>query len=66
MQNILHDCITKFFFQNSNLDWEIFYVVPCIVTKDSRLWVFQYKLLNKMGQNGAGHSDSRISNQIYL
>ena len=35
------------FFQNSNLDWEVNYVLPCIVTKVSRLREFQYKLLNK-------------------
>ena len=34
----------NFFFQNSNLDWKTIYVLPRIVTKDSRLRVFQYKL----------------------
>ena len=37
-------------FQNSNLDWKIIYVLPSIVTKDSRLRVFQYKLLNNVLQ----------------
>ena len=38
----------KFFFQNSNLDWKTIYMLPRIVTKDSRLQVFQYKLLNNV------------------
>ena len=33
-------------FRNSNLDWKTIYVLPRIATKDSRLGVFQYKLLN--------------------
>ena len=36
----------KNIFQNSNLDWKTIYTLPRIVTKDSRLRVFQYKLLN--------------------
>ena len=35
-------------FQNSDLDWKTIYMLPCIVTKDSRLRVFQYKLLNNV------------------
>ena len=35
-------------FQNSNLDWKTIYMLPRIVTKDSRLQVFQYKLLNNV------------------
>ena len=35
-------------FQNSNLVWKTFYMLPRIVTKDSRLRVFQYKLLNNV------------------
>ena len=35
-------------FQNSNLDWKAIYMLPRIVTKDSRLRVFQYKLLNNV------------------
>ena len=35
-------------FQNSNLDWKTIYMLPLIVTKDSRLPVFQYELLNKV------------------
>ena len=35
-------------FQNSNLDWKTIYVLPRIVTKDSRLPIFQYKLLNNV------------------
>ena len=31
-----------------NLDWKTTYVLPCIVTKYSRLWVFQYKLLSNV------------------
>ena len=31
----------KIFFQNSNLDWKTIYMLPRIVTKDSRLQVFQ-------------------------
>ena len=38
----------KFFFQNSNLDWKTIYMLPRIVTKDSKLQIFQYKLLNKV------------------
>ena len=38
----------KIFFQNSNLDWKTIYMLPRIVTKDSRLQVFQYKLLNNV------------------
>ena len=38
----------KNFFQNSNLDWKTIYTLPHIVTKDSRLQVFQYKLLNNV------------------
>ena len=33
-------------FQNSNLDWKAIYMLPRIVIKDSRLRLFQYKLLN--------------------
>ena len=33
-------------FRNSNLDWKTVYVLTRIATKDSRLWVFQYRLLN--------------------
>ena len=39
---------SKNVFQNSNLDWKAFYMLPCVVTKDSRLRVFQYKLLNNV------------------
>ena len=35
-------------FQNSNLDCKTIYMPPRIVTKDSRLWVFQHKLLNNV------------------
>ena len=38
----------KNIFQNSNLDWKTIYMLPRIVTKDSRLQVFQYKLLNNV------------------
>ena len=38
----------KNIFENSNLDWKTIYMLPCIVTKDSRLRVFQYKLLNNV------------------
>ena len=38
----------KNFFQNTNLDWKTIYMLPRIVTKDSRLQVFQYKLLNNV------------------
>ena len=38
----------KIIFQNSNLDWKNIYMLPRIVTKDSRLQVFQYKLLNNV------------------
>ena len=34
----------KNIFQNSNLDWKTVYMLPRIVTKDSRLVVFQYKI----------------------
>ena len=33
-------------FQNSNLDWKSIYMLTRLVTIDSRLRVFQYKLLN--------------------
>ena len=33
-------------FQNSNLDWKTICILPRIVTKDSRIRVFQHKLLN--------------------
>ena len=36
----------KNIFQNSNLDWKNIFMLPRIVTKDTRLQVFQYKLLN--------------------
>ena len=32
-------------FQNSNVDWKTIYMLSRIVTNDSRLRVFQYKLL---------------------
>ena len=35
-------------FQNSNLDWKTICMLPRIVTKDTRLRVFQYKLLNNV------------------
>ena len=35
-----------FFFQNSNLDWKATYVLPLIVTNNSRLKIFLYKLLH--------------------
>ena len=35
-------------FQNANLDWKTIYMLPRIVTKDSRLRVFQCKLLNNV------------------
>ena len=38
----------KNIFQNSNLDWTTIYMLPRIVTKDSRRQVFQYKLLNNV------------------
>ena len=38
----------KICFQNSNLDWKTIYMLPRIVTKDSRLQVFLYKLLNNV------------------
>ena len=38
----------NFFFQKSNLDWKTIYMLPRIVTKDSRLQEFQYKLLNNV------------------
>ena len=38
----------KIFIQNLNLDWKTIYVLPCIVTKESRLQIFQYKLLNNV------------------
>ena len=38
----------KNIFQNSNLDRKAIYMLPCIVTKDSGLQVFQYKLLNNV------------------
>ena len=38
----------KNIFQNSNLDWKTIYMLPSIVTKDSRLQVFQNKLLNNV------------------
>ena len=34
--------------QNSNLEWNTIYMLPLIVTKDSRLRLFQYKLLNNV------------------
>ena len=36
----------KNIFQNSNLDWKTIFMLSRIVTKDSRLRVFQCKLLN--------------------
>ena len=38
----------KIFFQNLNLDWKTIYVLPHIVTKDSKLPVFQHKLINNV------------------
>ena len=38
----------KFFSQNSNLDWKTIYMLLRIVTKDSRLQVFQYKILSNV------------------
>ena len=38
----------QIFFQNSNLDWKTIYMLLRIVTKDSRLQVFQYQLLNNV------------------
>ena len=35
-------------FQNANLDLKTIYMLPHIVTKDSRLRIFQYKLLNNV------------------
>ena len=35
-------------FSNSNLDWKNIYLLVCIVTKDSKLRVFQFKLLNNV------------------
>ena len=35
-------------FQNSSLDWKNIYVLLGIATKDSRLRVFRYKLLNNV------------------
>ena len=48
IQNLLPNCTTNIFFQNSSLDWKTLYVLPRIVTKDSRLRVFQCKLLNNV------------------
>ena len=36
------------FFQNSSLAWETISVLSRIVTKNSRLRIFQYKLLNNV------------------
>ena len=33
-------------FSDSNLDWENIYLVICIITKDSKLRAFEFKLLN--------------------
>ena len=45
IQNLLPNCTTIFFFfQNSNLDWKTVYMLPRIVTEDSKLWLFQYRL----------------------
>ena len=38
----------KNIFQNSNLDWKTICVLPRITTKDSRLRLFQYKLLSNI------------------
>ena len=38
----------KNIFQKSNLDWKTIYMLPRIVTKDSRLQVFQYKVLDNI------------------
>ena len=38
----------KAIFQNSNLVWENIFMLAGIVTKDSRLYVFQYKLLSNV------------------
>ena len=35
-------------FSNSNLDWKKIYLLVCIVTKDSTLRAFQFKLLNNV------------------
>ena len=36
-QNVIPNCTKKFFFQNSNLIRKTIYVLPRIITKDSRL-----------------------------
>ena len=48
IQNVPLNCTKKNFFHNSNFDWKTIYMLPCIVAKDSRLRVFQYKLLNNV------------------
>ena len=35
-------------FQTMNLDWEIIYTLPRIVTLDTKFRIFQYKLLNNV------------------
>ena len=35
-------------FSNSNIDWKNIYLLVCIVTKDSKLRTFQFKLLNNV------------------
>ena len=35
-------------FSNNNLDWKNIYLLVCIVTKDSKLRAFQFKLLNNV------------------
>ena len=38
--------ILKIFFPSLSLTWEDVYILPCIVTINTRLCVFQYKVLN--------------------
>ena len=35
-------------FQTTNLDWKNIYILPRIVTLDTKVRIFQYKLLNNV------------------
>ena len=48
IQNLLDKMYNKNVFRNSNLDWKTIYVLPRIARKDSRVGLFQYKLLNNV------------------
>ena len=48
IQNLLNKMYNKNVFRNSNLDWKAIYVLPRIATKDSRVGLFQYKLLKNV------------------